>query len=1475
MTSGNMPAGSSTTGFPIPILSQATLICIAILCATSGQITRPAGAAERNEDWPMWRYDAQRSAASANRLPDEELVPIWSRKFAARQQAWDDPLNLDLMTYDRVLEPIVAGGQLMIGFNDTDKLAAFDTETGNELWSAYAESAVRLPPVAWNGHVYFSSDDGFLYCVDMESGDVRWKFSGAPDRQHAIGNRRLTSAWPARGGPVVRDGVVYFAASIWPFMGTFIYALDAESGSVRWVNDSTGAQYIKQPHSAPSFAGVAPQGALVATEDLLLVPGGRSVPAALNRSDGSFRYFEINAGGKGTGGSFVTADEQHFFVHTRLSGTRAFKLEDGVKTAFLPNQPVLHQGIVYSAESKDDAAVVCAYGPDQKLLWQVDADGSGDLILADQQLIAGGKNSITIIQLPDDQQPARVLRTIPIEQQAQRLIVADRKLFVVTLDGQLIAFGGKSTEQVHDVPAIATIQPDANPNAEAVVSASARRAVSQLLAAGEAEGYALWFGSGQAPLAKALATASPFVQLAIVQPTEAGIDEMRRQLDALDRYGAVTLHHSDAGSFQAPSYIANMVFVDCNPLSDRLENVIPELYRSVRPYGGVMHLLGDVDRAQLAAQIKSLKLEQAAIEVGADSVIVRRVGALPGSADWTHQHGDIANTVKSNDSRVKLPLGVLWFGGNSNMDVLPRHGHGPPEQVVGGRLFIQGMNSLSARDVYTGRVLWKREFGDLGTFDVYYDSTYDDTPLNPKYNQVHIPGANGRGTNYVVTDDRVYIVEGHVCHVLDPATGKNLLDIELPKSDGDQEESWGYIGVYKDVLIGGLGFARYRQRQELSFEADKKLKSSRAGFGSKSLDIAASVALVGFDRHTGEQLWQADAIHSFWHNGVVAGGEQIYCLDRYPAQVEEALMRRGRPRPDSYRIVALDYRTGKPQWEITEGIFGSWLGYSEQHDLLLQAGAAASDRLYGEPTSGMAVYSAADGSLRWQKESLKYSGPCILHNDLIITNANSYSESAGAFYLRDGKQKLVPNPITGELQPWKLSRAYGCNNIIASENLLTFRSGAAGYYDLLTDSGTGNLGGFKSGCTSNLVVANGVLNAPDYTRTCSCAYQNQTSLALVHMPDVDLWSVNTAASVKSQGTRVERVGINFGAPGDRRDAQGLLWLEHPVAAGDSPPISIEVNNDARYYRHHSSTMSGAESPWIAASGIENVTDVRIGMKLRDESDLESGISISDSDDDAEESEEGDIRLRSRSLKLGEDTGRPSVGLRFNNIKLERNAKIRSAYIQFTCDAPGNKPTSLIIAAEDSADAEQFDDDDHDLSSRTLTAAEVGWDVPDWKRAGEAGKPQQTPDLSSLIESVISRSDWQSGNSLAFLFSGSGSRSASAWRDGGRRAARLLVETEQAAKPKRAERKKYRVRLHFGLPSPLAAEDPDFDVYLQDQRVLERVRLQPSGAEGSRFAVETIENVAIGDELRIRFDSRRGKPVLSGIEIVRQAGRQSQ
>jgi outer membrane protein assembly factor BamB len=1194
------------------VVRQRCTVSIAIIACVA--VITPTLAAAEN--WPMWRYDAGRSAASANRLPTEELKLLWKRDFSPRQQAWDDPLNLDLMTYDRTFEPIVQDGRIFLSFNDQDKLLALDAASGRELWTFFADAPIRFAPVADNDQLFVCSDDGYLYCLQAATGELRWKFTAAPSPQKALGNKRIVSAWPARGGPVLYDDTVYFANSIWPFMGTFICALDAQTGAVRWINDSTGSQYIKQPHSAPSFAGVAPQGFLVATEQYLIVPGGRSVPAVFDRKSGEQLYFHLNEGGKGTGGSFVTVDQQHFYVHTRLRGTRAFDLKTGDKTAFMPEEPVVTDELLFSCTEVAGVPTIVAYLANQDTnearepQWSIPADGTGDLLLAGDYLVAAGRQAISMIRLSRDESGSitggAVERELPMHAPVQRVVVAANQLIAVTEQGQVLAYGSALT---HGSAAGESVPVGESRFVTPVVRPDAAQQIYQLLAAGDAQGYAYWYGECEPALAAAWARLSPFEQLAIIDSDPQRVNRLRRQLDGLGVYGKLTAHQAELSNFMAPEYTGQMIFISPAAAKTATPEALRGIYKSLRPYGGTLILLGDEWTETRQSWLDQVGLEQAEFTPHPLGIVVKRVGRLPGSADWTHQYGDVANSIKSNDSRVKLPLGILWFGGSSNMDVLPRHGHGPPQQVVGGRLFIEGMNSLSARDVYTGRILWKRDFDDLGTFDVYYDDTYEDTPLDPKYNQVHIPGANGRGTNYIVTDDRVYIIEKNKCRILDPATGEDLGAISLPAEDSGETAEWGYIGVYNNVLLGGLGFAMYRDRYELEFEADKELKGSKSGFGSKSLDRAASRALVAFDRYTGEQLWRVDAEYSFWHNGIVAGGNRVYCLDRYPQVVEDAMRRRGLDTPTTYRIIAVDHRDGQEQWRVDEGVFGTWLGYSEQHGLLLQATARASDRLLVESGKGMRVYNAGDGSLRWAKDDLEYSGPCVLHNDLIITNANSYTVSAGAFDIRTGNQYLLKNSITGQLEPWKITRAYGCNSIIASENLLTFRSGAAGYYDLLTDSGTGNLGGFRSSCTSNLIVADGVLNAPDYTRTCSCSYQNQTSLALVPMSDVEVWNVHPLVTAAvAEDTPIEVLGINFGAPGDRRDPQGTLWVEHPTVSGDPLPLTIEVNEQATPFLRHSSRVQSDAYDWVYASGLQNVRSLQLSLILKAKADAEEGKS---------------------------------------------------------------------------------------------------------------------------------------------------------------------------------------------------------------------------------------------------------------------------
>jgi hypothetical protein len=196
--------------------------------------------------------------------------------------------------------------------------------------------------------------------------------------------------------------------------------------------------------------------------------------------------------------------------------------------------------------------------------------------------------------------------------------------------------------------------------------------------------------------------------------------------------------------------------------------------------------------------------------------------------------------------------------------------------------------------------------------------------------------------------------------------------------------------------------------------------------------------------------------------------------------------------------------------------------------------------------------------------------------------------------LLDGSAVLVTDPITGTRKQWLITRGKGCNTAVASEYLLTFRDGAASYYDLTRVSGTASLGGFKSGCTSNLIVADGVLNAPDYTRSCSCAYQNQTSLALIHVPQVEMWTTGQFAG-KRDGTRIRRIGINFGAPGDRRSDEGTLWVEHPRVGGPSPDIPIEIDGVPEWFCRHSSQVAGDGLTWVGASGVEGVEKIAVEL----------------------------------------------------------------------------------------------------------------------------------------------------------------------------------------------------------------------------------------------------------------------------------------
>ena len=1181
-------------------------------------------------DWPTWRLDASRSAASPDVLPSE-LQLKWSRLLPRLKPAW---LDQPKMQFDAAYEPIVLGKRLIVGSSLDDSVTAFDTQSGDEVWRYHTDGPVRFAPFGWRDKVYVASDDGYLHCLNAKNGTLVWRFRGGPSDRKVLGNERLISTWPVRGAPVISDGKIYFAAGIWPFMGIFLHSLDAQTGQVVWTNDGDGSIYMKQPHNSDSFAGVAPQGPLVAIGTKLLIPGGRSVPACYHRDTGRMLYYQLAENGKKGGGSSVMATDKLLF-----NGGAIFDIENekylgavGELLTFTNKELYDYRdgslfardwttARVQSFETIDRAGLKTTSSKwvmDE--LAKVEAPKLTSLIKAGSTLYAGSEGRVLALSLPLPPQGKPTIAweaSLPDSLDAKKnavptsLLVADEKLFVVTSDGQIQCFGAKS-----DAPA----EPRRHENVAATssrrssdkASSSQEQTVAEWLSHKPAKsGYALGWGVHSGGTALELARQTS-LRIVIIEPDAGRAREFRDRLRSYGLNDRVAVIVTSWNRVTLPPYFASFVFAESWPTtSDSDRNAfLTKSFAALRPLGGSAVLpklaslptvgmlpvvAGTADAASNAtagitsnsttnsAQPAPQRLVGATWSQRGAWTWLHREGALPDSANWTHEHADAANTRVSKDKLVKAPLGLLWFGGSSNEPILPRHGHGPQPQVVDGRLIIEGVDLMRAMDIYTGRVLWETSLPGLGAL-------YDNTS--------HQPGANASGTNYIATSDGVYVAYKTACLKLDLDSGATSTQFSLPTPTNSKTPPlWGYLNVDGPYLIGGAEPVfdpsrlknSSKQKNQGGDDDDKKnvkkaTDAAAALFVAEDDNYSSSSRLHVMDRATGRVLWTATARSGFRHNAICLGGGRMYCVDRVSGAEISRLKRRGEVSKFKPRLVVFDLKTGRELWSTEEEVFGTWLSYSAERDLLIEAGRTARDTLTDE-SKGMRTYRAASGKIVWFNKN--YAGPAMIHHDTILMQGN-------ACELRTGNPKMRKHPLTGELVEWTWSRNYGCNTPLASEHLLTFRSGAAGYFDFRTDGGTGNLGGFRSSCSNNLIVAGGVLCAPDYTRTCSCSYQNQTSIALVHQPDVETWTSFGSQSLKQP---LRQVGINLGAPGDRKTSDGTLWLEVPSVGGLSPSVPVTLTPEKpEFFRRHSSQVTGGGAlAFVAASGAKGLTALKLNL----------------------------------------------------------------------------------------------------------------------------------------------------------------------------------------------------------------------------------------------------------------------------------------
>lgn len=636
---GFADAEVSAAHFPVR-LSLPPLLISAIL----------AGCALVNAaDWPMWRADAGRTATVAPALP-EKMGVLWTRELSPLKPAFRDTR----LQFDRGYEPVVLGKRLFVGSSREDSLTAYDTESGAELWRVYADGPVRFAPVAGDGRVIFGSDDGVLRCVAADTGKLLWERRAVPCDRQLLGNERIISVWPVRGGPVLRDGRVYFAAGVWPLEGVFIYCLDAATGRVIWLNDRTGYLYGVHPHNAEAFGGVAPQGYLLIDGADLVVPSSSAYPARFDLATGALKEFALPAAGRLPGGWFASTPEE--------------------KEA----QKLKRRGLLF------DSAVNAKRHEDKP--WQKGDEGV-------RRSLRVGEREWSF----DEAFPG-------VFGKVHSVIAADEKCFVVTEEGHLFALAAADK-----VPADAKRwmreQSAARSNddfAEKVLNAS-----------GAERGYAVVVGLSGPGFLETLVDRSK-LQIVALAPDGADVRAARERLVSERLYGErVSARQVAPTASGLPPYFANLIAIApdaATPDAAALE----KLYACLRPFGG--RLVGPVGLLKLAktARLPQASVAQHANGL----VVITREGALDGSTnytgDWSSSEdalvkaplgvlwfGDMLGHFKRSP-QPKFIDGVMISSDKDWLDASNRKGK------VDYRLLPPVFS-----DVYTGRVLDAYEAADL------------------------------------------------------------------------------------------------------------------------------------------------------------------------------------------------------------------------------------------------------------------------------------------------------------------------------------------------------------------------------------------------------------------------------------------------------------------------------------------------------------------------------------------------------------------------------------------------------------------------------------------------------------------------------------------------------------------------------------------------------------------------------------------
>ena len=338
------------------------------------------------KDYPMFKYDPTRTSSTEAKGPREGQL-IW--KYSTGDEVHSSPA--------------VANGRIYFGSHD-GYVYCLDAETGALVWKYSIGYKIDSSPAVADNRVYIGASDGVVYCLGATTGQLIWSYE--------TGDR---IGWSS---PVVVDGKVYIGSG-----DGYVYCLDAEDGSLIW-RYKTRASISSSPAVADGRVYIgsedhyiycldAENGSLIwayETGNRILV----SSPAVANGyvyiGSGDYRLYcfnaetgelvwsyytddEIYSGPAISNGKiYVGADTGYIYCLDAYTGTRIWSYHIGIKGGHTVSSPTVASNLVYIGS--DSGYVYCLDADTGALVWRfetgTDTDSSPAII--DSRLYIGSDN---------------------------------------------------------------------------------------------------------------------------------------------------------------------------------------------------------------------------------------------------------------------------------------------------------------------------------------------------------------------------------------------------------------------------------------------------------------------------------------------------------------------------------------------------------------------------------------------------------------------------------------------------------------------------------------------------------------------------------------------------------------------------------------------------------------------------------------------------------------------------------------------------------------------------------------------------------------------------------------------------------------------------------------------------------------------------------------------------------------------------